>query len=63
MTKAILRNVRFEVPYTRNGRPSYKMVEGYQVISPEGSQLFPYMRKLEAISFCKQRDWKYEKAR
>jgi hypothetical protein len=55
--QARLRPVKLEVPCTRRGRPSFKWVHGYQVVTPEGAELLPYMRMMEAIRFCAKQGW------
>ena len=57
---AKLISVRIEVPQKsrrRHGVGSYKWIDGFKVITPEGMELQPYMRKREAVSHCKERGW------
>lgn len=61
--KAKLKPVMMEV-YTSNR--GYHWVEGYQVVTPEGLELQPHMRKrntnydVSASNFCKNMGWHYE---
>lgn len=41
-------------------QPSYRWVECYKVIDPQGREMQPYMRKREAVKFCKLNKWEYE---
>ena len=55
--KAKLVTVSLEV-YTRS--KGYVWREGYQVITPEGKELFPHLTKSEAKRLCKEEGWKTE---
>lgn len=47
----------------RRGRPSYKWVDAWTVIGPEGEQYAPPMRKREAVKFCKDHGWTIQNGR
>lgn len=49
--------VRMEIGASRNGRPGYRWVEGYQLVTPEGDKLYPYFRKAEARKRCRDEGW------
>jgi hypothetical protein len=57
---------RLEVPAPRApgpgrpGRPGYRWVDGYQVVTPEGEALFPYMTKADARRVCRENGWAME---
>lgn len=50
--------VQIEVPAGR----SYRWVEGFKVVTPEGKELQPHMRKRAAQQFCKTQGWNYKVA-
>ena len=50
--------VQIEVGALIRGRPAYRWVEGYKIINPQGHELQPYLRKREAVAFCKESGWK-----
>lgn len=52
--EAMLIPTRVEVA-TKDG--GYKWVDGYQIISPEGKEIFPYMRKAVARRYCRTAGW------
>ena len=62
--------VRHEVPAgrwtIRGGRrvfvPSYRWVDGFQVVDPEGRALLPYLRRREARELCRRMGWRAEVA-
>lgn len=58
--KAKLVPVKMEVPRPSHGKPGYAWVDGFKVVTPEGSELQPYMRVNEAKRFCKDQGWSYE---
>jgi len=66
MDFAILMPVQVEVirkGHKGSNKPcSYKWVEGYQVIQPNGLLVYPYMRKREARAYCRDQGWKIEVA-
>jgi hypothetical protein len=54
---ATLVPVRLEVPCVRDRRPSYRWVDGYKVIAPNGAEIQPYMQCHEARAFCLEQRW------
>lgn len=52
--------VRMEIPAPRKGRPGYAWIDGYQIESPGGGLLYPYMRPRNATAFCRANGWTAE---
>lgn len=61
-TIAYLIPVRLEVGGPKPGRAGYRWIDGYQVVTPAGGEIFPYMRKSEAKTFCRESGWSFEVA-
>lgn len=61
-TTAYLVRVRVEVATGGRGRqrPGYRWEEGYQLVTPAGEELVPYMRKSEAREECRDCGWTAE---
>ena len=57
---ATLVNTRMEVPSPRNGRPSYRWVDGCYVVRPDGTKEFPPVRIREAWSRCASEGWAFK---
>lgn len=57
---AMLVPTRVEVAAKGGG---YKWVDGYRIISPEGKEILPYMRKAAAKRYCKSAGWSWQVAR
>lgn len=62
-TIAKLIPAKIEVACIVQGRPCYKWVEGYQIITPRGTTLYPPMRKRAATALCRKEGWDAEVVR
>lgn len=64
MKKALLYPIMIE-SYSPS-KKQFIWVQGYKVVSPEGEELQPYMRKVSthyessASVFCKEKGWSYK---
>lgn len=57
--RPVARLVSVKVKVCRNirGKPRWEWVDGFQVITPSGLEIHPYMRKGAARAYCKAQGW------
>lgn len=63
LTTAKLIPVRMDVPRLIRGRPGYSVVDGFKIVTPNGAEIQPYMRKQAARNFCRELGWKTKEVR
>lgn len=49
---ATLKRMPIEVPTISHGRPCYRWVEAFVVCRSDGIEIYPPMRKREAVRYC-----------
>lgn len=60
-TVAYLIPVRLEqAGVDKRGRPAYRWIDGYQVVTPAGGEIAPYMPESEAKTYCRENGWSFE---
>ncbi len=49
--------VQVEVVSNVRGKPRWRWVDGFKVVTPSGLEVLPHMRKREARRYCRENGW------